>query len=293
MKKILLAFSTLFLIAALTSCKDQNSGSFAGDVTVKKYVYNFNEARVSPPVPADSEYQNEDDSIHISISLDLDLPEGNSTLAHRIREWVSEQISLNNQLSYGFFDGNLDDAQAIADFYGKDLLQTIEKDIEAPVFNGYRSIDISSSKHYENDKCVTWFFTIYEYMGGAHPSQTAYGATFRKSDGRMFGHDLISNNWDKRQKLDSMIVEGLCKYFGEGSEEEVDAETLIHDYTNDKINNILIALPDYGPWFSKTGVDFTYQQYEIAPYAAGMPEVTIPYEKMEGLLSYPAANLIK
>ncbi|MBP5693256.1 MAG: DUF3298 domain-containing protein [Bacteroidales bacterium] len=293
MKKILLAASALFFLAALTSCKDHSSGYFSGDVSVKKFEYHYNDARVSPEPPADSEYKNDDDSVHISIVLDLDLPEGNSVLAHRIREWVSEQISFNNQLGKMYFDGNVDDAQAMADFYGKELLETIEKDIEAPIFNGYRSIDITASKYFENSKCVTWFFTVSEYMGGAHPSYTAYGATFRKSDGRMFGNDMVSPSWDDRQKLDSLMIAGLCEYFSDGVGEKVDAETVIHEYTSEEVNEILVSLPKRGPWFNKTGVDFLYQQYEITAYAFGMPEFIIPYDKMEGLLTPAAADLLK
>ena len=40
----------------------------------------------------------------------------------------------------------------------------------------------------------------------------------------------------------------------------------------------LIPLPTWQPFPSKDGLVFTYQQYEIAPYAAGMPAFTIPYE---------------
>ena len=293
MKKLLLAFSALFLIAALYSCKDQTSGFFSGDVTVKKYEHHYYDVRVSPAVPADSEYKNEDDSVHISITLDLDLPEGNSILAHRIREWVSEQISFNNQLSKMYFDGNVDNAQAMADFYGKELLETIEKDITAPIFNGYRSIDITASKYFENSKCVTWFFTVSEYMGGAHPSYVAYGATFRKSDGRMFGNDMVSPDWDDRQKLDSLIIDGLGEYFSDGVGEKVDREAVIHEYTNEDVNEILVSLPKHGPWFNTTGVSFLYQQYEITAYALGMPEFVIPYDKMEGLLTPAAADLLK
>ena len=293
MKKLLPAFTALFLIVFLTSCKDRNSGFFSGDVTVKTYKYHYNDARVSPAVPAGSEYQNDDDSVHISVSLDLDLPEGNSVMAQRIREWVSEQISANNSLGKMHFEGNLGDAQAIADFYGKEIVKTIEDDIEPPIFNGYRSIEITASKHFENSKCVTWFFTVFEFMGGAHPSHMAYGATFRKSDGRIFGHDMVSSDWNDRQKLDSLIIDGLCEYFSDGEGEKVDSETVIHEYTTEGIGEMSVALPQYGPGFTSTGVSFLYQQYEITAYAFGMPEFTIPYDKMKGLLTPAAADLLK
>ena len=93
MKKILTAISAIIIVTAMYSCKDRSSGAFSGDVSTKKFMYQYADQRVAPPAPADSEYQNDADSVYISITLDLDLPQGNSIMAHRIREWVSEQVS--------------------------------------------------------------------------------------------------------------------------------------------------------------------------------------------------------
>ena len=90
-----------------------------------------------------------------------------------------------------------------------------------------------------------------------------------------------------------MIVDGLCEYFSDGVGEKIDPETLIHEYTDGKIGEMNVALPEHGPWFTSGGLDFLYQQYEIAPYAAGMPGATIPYEKLAGLMTPAAAALIK
>lgn len=293
MKKILTAISALIIVTAVYSCKDRSSGAFSGDVSTKKFMYQYADQRVAPPAPADSEYQNDADSVYISITLDLDLPQGNSIMAHRIREWVSEQVSLNHFLDEMYFDGNLDDGQAIADYYGKEFKEDIEQTLEPPIFNGYREVLVTASKTFENSKCVTWLFTISEYTGGAHGSQICYGATFRKSDGRLFGKDIFTNNWEKRQRLDSLIVDGLCEYFSDGVGEKIDPETLIHEYTDEKIGEMNVALPEHGPWFTSGGLDFLYQQYEIAPYAAGMPGATIPYEKLAGIMTPAAAALIK
>lgn len=44
-----------------------------------------------------------------------------------------------------------------------------------------------------------------------------------------------------------------------------------------------------------TGVRFLFQQYEIAPYSAGMPEVFIPYKEIKDLINpkSPVAKLLK
>lgn len=41
-----------------------------------------------------------------------------------------------------------------------------------------------------------------------------------------------------------------------------------------------IPLPAWAPYLTHQGVAFAYQQYEIAPYAAGIISFIIPYEKI-------------
>ena len=53
-----------------------------------------------------------------------------------------------------------------------------------------------------------------------------------------------------------------------------------------------IPLPKNPPYFTQDGLTFVYQQYEIAPYAAGMPTFSIPYDVAKGLLLHAAADLI-
>ncbi len=36
--------------------------------------------------------------------------------------------------------------------------------------------------------------------------------------------------------------------------------------------------------FTDKGLSFLYQHYEVAPYAAGMPEFTVPYDKLDGII---------
>ncbi|MBR4802861.1 MAG: DUF3298 domain-containing protein [Bacteroidales bacterium] len=291
MKRIFFVFAAGLLSLALFSCKNNAGGPTIlkpGDsVSVKKFKYSYVDDRLAPLPPADSEYKNDDDSVHIIVSLDLDLPEGNSILARRIREWVNEQISANNSQGPMYFEGDQNNSQAMADYYGNEIKKALEETIDPPIFNGYRDVEISTSKIFENPKCVTWMFVVEEYTGGAHGFHSCYGATFRKEDGRMFGHDIVSHNYADEQKLIPMVFDGLCEYFNATKEE------VLGEYTDGSLREYLLPLPKYGPWFTSTGVDFQFQQYEIAAYAAGMPGFTIPYDKMEGLLSPAAADLLK
>ena len=53
----------------------------------------------------------------------------------------------------------------------------------------------------------------------------------------------------------------------------------------DDINNI--PRPQFAPYLTPRGMVFTYQQYEIAAYAAGLPSFIVPYEKISSFLKKP------
>ncbi len=280
-------FIIIAAISAITgvSCKSSSSSGVSDTkdtIALQSYNYYFHEEK---NIAKSSEYPDQADSASISVDINFQLPKDtNSVLSKRIREWVNEQISNSENIIY---QGNLAEGQRLTDFYGEAFKKELESTLEPPVFNGYRYTEISAYRGFENHKCITWLFTYSQYTGGAHGFVIIYGATFRKADGRRFGHDLLANNYDATTKLTPMMLSGLCEYF------EADQETVVHDYTDSKITEWQVALPKYGPWFTEGGVEFLYQQYEIAAYAAGMPSFTIPYAKMEGILSHAAAELLK
>lgn len=54
-----------------------------------------------------------------------------------------------------------------------------------------------------------------------------------------------------------------------------------------------LPLPFYDPCLTSEGFVFCYQQYEIAPYAMGMPAFTVSYEKILPYLTDEAKSLLK
>ena len=59
----------------------------------------------------------------------------------------------------------------------------------------------------------------------------------------------------------------------------------------DDVNHI--PVPQFPPTFTKNGLVFLYQQYEIGPYAVGMPNFCIPYKKVLPYLTEEAAALVE
>ena len=77
--------------------------------------------------------------------------------------------------------------------------------------------------------------------------------------------------------------------FEEGVKNDENLKDLLIDVED--VNKI--PLPSSAPYFTKDGLCFIYQQYEIAPYASGMINFTIPYDKIRQLLTEDAQDLLR
>jgi len=218
-------------------------------------------------------------------SILVDVPQsGNKMLNDAILEYASETLGGNYYDDIANANGMLkfycDSISKAFDEFGKELAEnsssedTIRMEYEARIV-----------KKYETPKLVTYANTCYMFTGGAHGSTINSGATFRKSDGRHI-------TWDSFKDFDSdgfsqLIIEGLKKYFNVETDEQL-AENLLVD-----IKNQPLPRPKSAPEFGPDGVTFTYQQYEIAAYAAGIPTATVPYEKIKPFMLASAAKLLE
>lgn len=121
---------------------------------------------------------------------------------------------------------------------------------------------------------VVYLSQDYIYMGGAHGGVSGDGClTFDKETGQLVERFLDPSCVEAIQPL---LIEGLLSYYSDNevkmTEEEL-FETL-------QIEGSQIPLPVFQPSPTKNGLVFTYQQYEIASYADGMPSFTLPYDRL-------------
>lgn len=199
-----------------------------------------------------------------------DYPSDSTTaLSQNIREWMNEQLG-------GIYEGNLNDGEKMIGFYGKKRVDEIRRNIEE--FGENSAMDksvyyVQIRDKFETASLVTYTSEIYEYSGGAHGGEVEIGSVFRKSDGRRFGWDMFTA--EGQTALRDIIKNELKeKYFKVKSDEEFYSMLLAEEA------RYVFPLPDSAPYFMRNGVKFIYQQYEIAPYAAGKPYCIIPYEKL-------------
>lgn len=156
--------------------------------------------------------------------------------------------------------------------YGRKELNRIKEEFSelciedtCMILNNYLEHNIDCKLLFENDSLITFGVGVYVFMDGAHGSYLYEGKTFNKNTGHVYNFDLLSK-YDKNT-LNNYMLKGLLEYFG--SEDELSSCADISDIDN-------IPLPSASLYVTEKGINFIYQQYEIACYAAGMPSFVIP-----------------
>jgi len=225
------------------------------------------------------------DSVFVNVVCATD---GNPRLVAAVNECISEKLG-------GTYTGSYLNAQAMVDHYAEHKLQEQQDDRkefedlpdEVHYYNA-----INGQILYETDKLISFQFTEEGYSGGAHGYFTVDGLTLRKADARkLVSQDILLN--PSRYALDDdwnrIMIDGIKECFE------------MKDKSDDELMESLqlmtpemgIPMPETEPYFTKDGLFFPYQQYEICSYAQGMPSFTVPYDKLDKYLNNTGKNLIK
>ncbi len=213
------------------------------------------------------------DSAHVTLHLP---PFDSQSAAQAVMEQLNEALG-------GYYDGPIADADSLARYYLSHYLREMREarsdfDSDAPF---ERSLTVSPG--YETPRLVTLDLQYYEYTGGAHGGTLSQGLSFRKSDGRQMGTNILSRL--RSPEWDELAKKGLMEYFDVKTEEEL--QNCLLD-----VQLYALPLPQTEPSFQQNGLVFTYQQYEIAPYAAGMPSYVIPYDQLPPFLNATGRRLL-
>ena len=267
------------------------------------------EASESSEFTTDSIGLEEEDSM-ASVKAYIDWPtNGNDSLVQAIRQYICEELS-----SRPFQEGEpevklFDDGQEAVKATVSNCYQEMVASWKEIKDNGYPGMQFSYYQRIKllenNEHYVTYLTNSEGFQGGAHGFATAAGQTFRKSDGKRIGYETKYNHetetfYKKDQtlfkdaespKLYALIKEGVRSYFQE-FEDSLTTDEQLKDLLIEVDDVNRIPLPSAPPTFSKNGLSFIYQQYEIAPYAAGMINFDIPYEKIRPFLTPEAVALI-
>ena len=258
MRKKLFAVVILCAIA-LTGCKTKIDTQALNTLTSLSQITPA-DVKTRPMSLADSVTVN---NVKGLFKIDADFPDsGNFFVINNIREWMSEQLG-------GTYEGNMEDGAKMLDHYKNEDMSCYK--------------DVKIKKLYETDRYVSYLYTQEGFAGGAHGWYLMQGQTFRKSDGRRIDYDIFRA--ELMDELADLVKDNIFTQYFESNTE--DMENLLTMENND-----FFPLPQSAPIFREDGVEFVYQQYEIACYAAGMPACVISYDLLEPFLTQAGRWLV-
>lgn len=262
-------------------------------------------------------YSYVDSASHADLSFELELPDAVNGPAGDIRKGIIDIMdsrlafigSYEGERLFPKFDGDLSDADAVIDYYRTKALETLNASatsdyeerkgyiMEDPDFTeeekaemlesypGYE-YDFSLTKESETKRYVVFNSTDYIYLGGAHGGVTGEGSvTFDKRSGQRFTNFFKEGALEQMQDL---LLKGVTEYFSD-NDDSVSKEN-VREFLF--LDSETIPFPVWTPAPTEDGLNFTYQQYEIAAYAMGMPSFTIPYEDLKPYLTPEAVDLL-
>jgi hypothetical protein len=268
-KNILTVCALCILASCANSSKDKQTLNDNDSLSVVNSSIDVNSLTIDEISKSDSLVQGQ---YKMLANYVLDYPgSGNEYLLRNLREWINESLG-------GNYDSNLDKPEKMLDYYIKKNITPEETVLE---WNTDNYVEIK--KDYTTDKLVTFTKTVYVYLGGAHGNTFVGGNTFRNSDGRKFGWDMFRTDFDYIELFKKALMQ---QYFKVKTEKELD-------------DLLMLPTPGYlpkpvsDPYLTKEGVVFVYQQYEIAPYAAGLPKFTLPYSEVKKYMTHTVLELLK
>ena len=215
-----------------------------------------------------------------TVKIEADFPEsGNFFVINNIREWMSEQMG-------GTYEGSVENGAKMFEYYKNGVLNDFQQNV-IPDMPRIKDIscykDIKIKKICETDRYVTYLYTQEGYAGGAHGWYLMQGQTFRKSDGRRIDYDIFRE--ESKDDLAALVMDNIFSQYFESDTKEMESLLTME-------NNDFFPLPQAAPIFREDGVEFVYQQYEIACYAAGMPACVISYDLLEPFLTQAGKWLV-
>lgn len=135
------------------------------------------------------------------------------------------------------------------------------------------TLDMYYEKYSYQDYLSYVFFTSM-YTGGAHPNNTIYTITYNQKKNQIVTiSNLVNDNSDLLEILSEESRKILKKY--PSFQTPYFQENMLLEGTDPRLENFRNFA------FSKDGMIFFFEQYQIAPYSDGSFRVVIPYEKLK------------
>ena len=266
---------------------------------------------------ATKEYHWADSTATAYMTMDAELPSGTDKASARVRQELagvvddilSHVTSYENERFFDPFDGGADDVEGMLRYYKDNAFAVIgrlsQQDADERAKYILEDGDFSDEEKAEmlrnfprwgyefglrkiddTDRYVVFQSMDYIYMGGAHGGVTGRGClTFSKKDGAPVS-DFVDAS--RAAEMQPLMIAGLLRYYSENG-----YDTTWDDLKESLfIENGFIPLPSWPLYPSADGLNFVYQQYEIASYADGMPSFIVPFDEIQPYLTAEAKQLL-
>ena len=178
--------------------------------------------------------------------------------ADKINRYLEEEQNKNIE----YENGNVEWMEEMIEEYGEDGIS----------HSSYSST--LSEIAYFDGRYVSFCQQEYDYQGGAHGMPLWIGLTFDLETGeRLSLPDVIANS---EEELNSIVTKYFAEYIN-GNPEEFWEDAL------DIVRDEICFESDF--YLTEDGIKFYFHPYDLSSYAAGFPEVTIPYDEFEMKIS--------
>lgn len=206
----------------------------------------------------------------LTATIKIVAPVGNEALNKSITQFIMKAID-----GKGSVDST--DLKAIAHYFVTSKIEEFKKDVkeEEGPYDLPRTYFLEIGVSYENDKIITMNANHDVYLGGPHGSYIIDATTFNKADGKVIGNNILAQ--DKLADVKNQVTKQLQDFFKDMMGEDYEKDSPLKENGKEKI----VELPENGIFIENDSAVFVYQQYEIAPYAFGIPSTKIALKDLK------------
>lgn len=284
-KRVLgLIYLTIILAVVFSACKKENKAE-----NTSQSVQNSEVEEETTIAPEFQIFKAEDSTEFCRVELSIEYPiNGEELYLDSVRNWMNNILKTDVFNWEGGnikkFKGDLSDGQRLVNHYAA---AQMKKDMDKDERDFLREMGVmyecshNAEVSFKGENLTSIYFSTYVYTGGAHGGMLNSATTFDNKNGKQIGWEIFM---DKR-KVKKHIIQGLMKYFEVKNKKDL-ADCLL-------VSLDTLPLPVTTPYFNKNGLVLTYNQYEIAPYAAGMPTDIITWKECQDYLRPEYWELIK
>ena len=206
------------------------------------------------------------DSDCYQIDLKLDTLAGESELAQQLASVLRDSV-LNASGQQTILESMTAFANNMEAEWKKELAELYDPESEyKDMFQYYYSIDGSPVEKEQEDSILSYMVQTDCYLGGAHGSYVEMFYNFDKKSGKLFNiRDIVPA--EKEMLVLKAMEEQLCEDWEVKNKEELQEQTGITMLGDLYLTNNFLLKND--------SITFLFNQYEIAPYSAGLISVTL------------------